>query len=420
MTYQDSSDDNDAYITDKNIYPDNQINSLEKLQTTQGNQQFLIKSDYVLPIGKDRQFEAGFQTKLASLHKDYRVSYNTSGQYILDENVSNILDYKEQISALYSQYGTKIDKISGLLGLRMEYTEQDIQVAGMALDIHKKYTQLFPTLNISYQFNENANISLGYNRRIRRPRSRHMSPFPTRSSTTHIFQGNPDLDPVFTQAVDVGYFKKWKKITLSTSVYYQHAQNAFQYIREDSGNTNDDGIPIIITMPVNLNDENRTGAEVSINYNPVKWMRLNTSFNFYQFKNHGVYHEVDYGTTSQSWFNRFSSKIKLSKKSDFQMSFFYRGPYENAVTSRKGMLMANLAISSDVLKDKATISLNVSDLFNTRKRRMETYFDNFTNYTEYQWRERQLNLNFTYRFHQKKKRNRSGRGNYEGGEDIEG
>ncbi len=52
---------------------------------------------------------------------------------------------------------------------------------------------------------------------------------------------------------------------------------------------------------------------------------------------------------------------------------------------------------------QATISLNVSDIFNSRKRITETNIVNVLNsYSEMQWRERQINLSFTYRFNKKK------------------
>jgi len=80
--------------------------------------------------------------------------------------------------------------------------------------------------------------------------------------------------------------------------------------------------------------------------------------------------------------------------------------------------MANIALSKDILKDKGTLAFNISDLFNTRKREMESYYDDFTNYSEFQWRQRQFKLSFTYRFNQKKKRVRPER--EEGGDDFEG
>ncbi|WP_397386134.1 outer membrane beta-barrel protein [Paenimyroides ceti] len=32
------------------------------------------------------------------------------------------------------------------------------------------------------------------------------------------YRGNPDLDPSFTDAFDLGFMKRWYKLTLNTSV----------------------------------------------------------------------------------------------------------------------------------------------------------------------------------------------------------
>jgi len=78
-------------------------------------------------------------------------------------------------------------------------------------------------------------------------------------------------------------------------------------------------------------------------------------------------------------------------------------------------LSANLAFSKDVLKDKATITLNVSDVFNSRKRIMETELAMQNTYSEMQWRERQITLSFTYRFNRQKERERPQRGGQDNG-----
>ena len=57
----------------------------------------------------------------------------------------------------------------------------------------------------------------------------------------------------------------------------------------------------------------------------------------------------------------------------------------------------------DILKDKASISLNISDVFNSRKRIMETNIPNVVNsYSEMQWRVRAITASFTYRFNKLK------------------
>ncbi len=85
----------------------------------------------------------------------------------------------------------------------------------------------------------------------------------------------------------------------------------------------------------------------------------------------------------------------------------YMGPSQNAETKRYGMVSVNLAFSKDILKEKATLSFNVSDLLNSRKRISETTTETTFSEGEFQYRQRQFLLNFTYRFNQKKKRGRS-------------
>ncbi len=93
------------------------------------------------------------------------------------------------------------------------------------------------------------------------------------------------------------------------------------------------------------------------------------------------------------------------------------GPSETAQSKSKGMFSTDLAFSKDLFKEKASLAVRVSDLFNSRKRISETFTDTFEGTSEFQWRQRSYNLTFTYRFNQKKKRER-GRGNYDGGEEM--
>ena len=48
----------------------------------------------------------------------------------------------------------------------------------------------------------------------------------------------------------------------------------------------------------------------------------------------------------------------------------------------------------------------LTDLLNSRKRVTHTETPSFISDSEFQWRERQFNLSFTYRFNQKKQRQR--------------
>jgi outer membrane receptor for ferrienterochelin and colicins len=80
----------------------------------------------------------------------------------------------------------------------------------------------------------------------------------------------------------------------------------------------------------------------------------------------------------------------------------------------------NLAFSKDILKDKATISINANDVFNTRKMIRDLQLPNVNSDTEMQFRVRQINLNFTYRFNKKKADKEPQKRTSEGGDEMMG
>ncbi|MHA7830059.1 MAG: TonB-dependent receptor [Flagellimonas sp.] len=404
----------------------------EQTSETQDQTEYLIQSDYVLPLGEDSQFEAGYRGNFENEVTDYRLlQENASGILELNVNQTNVFDFTQNVHALYSQYGSKFGDFNFLLGLRMESTQLKGQIESelteeelqeefsfpIDTDFDNTYTGLFPTVNLIYEFDERENVSLGYNRRINRPRSWFLNPFPSRSSRTNIFQGNPNLRPAFSNAFDLGYLKRWDKLTLTSSVYYQRETDAFQRVQEQVFITGPGGsqVEVIRNIPFNLATNDRTGAELGLLYNPTKWLRINGSVNFFNFSLDGEFNGVDYSQSNNSWFGRFSSKVSLPWKIDWQTNAFYRGASDEVQGRSDGILSINLALSKDLLNDNATISLNVQDLFNSRKRSSFTTTDFFEQNSDFQWRQRQLRVSFIYRINEQKKRGRQ----RQGGEDYE-
>ncbi len=366
-------------------------------------QRNLFQVDYVLPIGEKGRFEAGYRGNFSSNLTDFEVTPVS--------DFSNKLEYVEGVNAFYTQYGSKFDKFSYFVGAR--YEDSKIEVNSITLDKYntKKYNNLFPSATLNYEFSETSSTSLSYSKRINRPRGFFLNPVSSLSSNINIFQGNPDLDPSLTNAFDLGYLKRWTKLTFNTSAYINITDDSFQFIRKESG-LFVDGVPVILSTPINLSKELRAGFEFNLNYTPYKWWRLNGNFNFYRNETQGDYVYENYlgdvitqnfDNVAVSWFARISSKVSLPYKIDWQTNGSYSAPQTTAQGKILGSASMNLAFSKDILKDKGTIAVNVSDVFNSRKRIMDTQIENvFSSHSEMQWRSRQIMMSFTYRFNKKK------------------
>ena len=418
---EDDKETETSFIDEFNTFPTTELLPAELITQKENQNEYLVQADYVRPIGENAQFEIGYRGNFEKTETDYLLTeqLTANGAFVRNDSLSNVFTYEENVNALYTQYGNKFGKFSFLLGLRLEDTQLKGNVTGeditsnddFDVNFDNSYTGLFPTVNLVYELDERENVTLGYNRRINRPRGFFINPFPSRSSEANVFQGNPSLRPAFANAFDLGYLRRWSKLTLTTSVYYQRETDAFERVSEDTGQVTPNGVPIIRTIPFNLSTNERYGFEAGILYNPAKWLRLNGSFNFFGFKTEGIFNEVDYGTENTSWFARGSSKVTLPSKIDWQTTAFYRGPRNDAQSENEGILSINLAFSKDIMDENATIGFNVSDLLNSRKRITRTETPSFISDSEFQWRERQFNLSFTYRFNQKKQRQRGERGN---------
>ena len=391
------------------------------IETTLDEQQSdrtLFQVDYVLPFAESSQFEFGYRAQYLESLSKYAVESNDFGD---NPNFNNIFQYNEKINAIYSQYGFKSGNFSYLFGLRWEDSNIDVNFLQTNDFNKKRYNNFFPSAFMSYEFSENSSASLSYSRRISRPRGRWLNPFSGISSNINIFQGNPDLDPAMTNAFDVGYLKKWNKLTFNTSMYLNVTTDVFQFVRRESGAFIED-IPVTIASPVNLATEYRFGYEFTLNYSPYRWWKLNGNFNFFRNETQGEFSYIPFNDPNPviqnfdniafSWFARLTSKITLPGKIDWQMNGTYNAPQDNAQGRSLGVASMNLAFSKDIMKEKATIAFNVSDVFNSRKRIFETNLPNVESYNEMQWRVRAFTLSFTYRFNQSKnnKNNRERQG----------
>lgn len=411
-----NTDDSQSIINGSNSYNNTLNNQVQK--------QAQIQADYVLPLGEGSQFEAGYKGSFGDLNNVY---YVLNDQGVRIDNLSNTLEYKENINALYTQYGFKVNKFSYLFGLRWEDTNIHVNLLEEPKDFNtKKYNNLFPSAFISYEISDQSNLTTSYSKRLTRPRGRFMNPAVNYSSNVNIFQGNPDLDPSLTDKFDFGYIKRWEKVTFNTSAYFENTKDVFSFVRSPTGEEVN-GVPVIKSQPINLGKEQKYGFEFTLNYNPFKIWRINSNFNFYNVKTTGEYSYKDtkgndivqdLDNQANTWFARVSSKLTLPYKIDWQLNGTYNGEQKTAQGKNLDQFSMNTAFSKDLLKDKATLAFNISDIFNTRKMRSYTYLDNQISYGEMQFRKRQFNLSFTYRFNKAKTdRDKNAQPRNEGGGD---
>jgi len=401
---------------DESDFAENTQTFNQESESLEDQRRTLLQMDYVWPINENTQFELGYRGNFSFQETDYNVFDLLELGRTPNTQLTNFLGFTQNVNAAYTQFGQKIDDFSYLMGLRMEKTHIEIDQRTSNIFKEKEYTDWFPTLNLSYEFNEKENITLGYSRRIRRPRSWSLNPFRSLTSLTFFRQGNPDLDPSYSNLVDLGYLKRWDKFTFNGSVYYQKATQVIERITEATGALVVVSQDPLVELPefrstsVNLSENIRTGTEFTLTYSPKRKVRISSNFNIFNSETVGTYNGASLDREIISWFARINSSFPLPFGINTQLRGFYFGPRANAQTESKGIFRFSGALNKNIFKNKGTISFRASDILNSSIRKSTTETADFRNYTEFQWRQPSYILTLTYRINERKmdrKRNRN-------------
>ncbi len=384
---------------------------------------WILQTDYEHPIKNEGKIEAGWRSSFRNVSNDYTVEQQIDNEwvnYVLVGDsawqLSNVFDYQENIHAAYGTYGQKFGNFSYQMGLRAELTDiaTELRVTNERRDT--TYLNFFPSAFLNYDLGGQNSIQLSYSRRIQRPRFWNLNPFFTFNDDRSFFSGNPNLNPEYTHSLELGHIKRWKKASLSSSVYYQYSTDVMSRLRILDQTSN-----LAVTTSYNFDWRKRFGLEFNINASPFDWWRLNAEFNFFNNEMLGTnaYNpeipRTEVSVKNNAWTARLMSKKTVWGDVDFQIRANFRSPQKTVQGSREAIYSIDLGFSKDLLKKKATITLSVRDLLNSRIRNYEVDEPDFFSRGEMQWRSRVTTLTFSYRLNQQKRRGGNRSGGFDGG-----
>lgn len=404
-----SRDMEESEIVQEDLSSGDLIN--QRVKNVEGPENWLIQTDYVHPFAKNGKFELGAKTTLRTVQNDYSVEELNNGEWQTFRDFLDDVTYQENIYAAYAMAGNKFGKVSLQGGVRAEYSDISVKSVSENSQVNKEYLNWFPSANLSYEINKKNTFQLSYSYRISRPWFRSLLPFSNYSDSRNFRSGNPDLNPTYTHASEIGYLKYWESGSLLSSFYYRYSTGAQDHITlvDSSGNS--------LLFPINLSTETSGGFEATINQKIFDWWRFNFNLNLFWFTRDGQYQDQNFDASTFRWNFRLNSQWELPKNIDIQANWRFRSPYQNTQSWIKVMTSLDLSISKELIKKKATLTFSARDVFNSQKFRGTIDNESYYRETEFQWRARQFLLSFNYKINQKNKGGRSG-GMRSGGDDM--
>ncbi|MFL5740743.1 MAG: TonB-dependent receptor domain-containing protein [Flavisolibacter sp.] len=362
---------------------------------------YSAKIDYAQTIAKNIKFETGVKSSFVNTD-NHAYYYNVTGNgETVDYSKTNHFLYKENINAAYVNLNRQYKKIGVQLGLRYENTSYSGKQYGNPTQpdssFSKTYGNLFPTAFVSYQASKNNQFTMSFGRRIDRPAYQDLNPFLFFLDKYTYQAGNPFLKPQFTNNVEVSHI--YKNI-LTTTLNYSHTvdymNETFEQAKDANGNL---GYATIVRNG-NIGKRDAAGISVNAQLTASKWWTamLYSNFNYNKFQGrlngNGEYIDV---AASNLLFNA-NNQFKFKKGWSAELSGFYRTKGVDGQIIIQPLGQVSAGVAKQLMKNKATLKLNVRDIFHTNKATGDIHFQNTEAHFVNTRDSRVATLSFTYRF----------------------
>ncbi|PZX56510.1 TonB-dependent receptor domain-containing protein [Algoriphagus chordae] len=378
------------------------IDSRLKNDNPSKNEEFTIQLDFVEPIGKDGKsiLEYGAKNILRKAYSDfaYFQADGAEGDYVEDmnPNLSNEFSYDQNVTAGYVSYtATLLKNYTIKPGLRYEYTtiNADFKTETTTADI-PAYGTLVPSLNLSRKLSNGNMIKASYNRRISRPSLRYLNPNIDASNPLQVSQGNPDLDPEFTDNYELGYSTFFKNTMVSFSGFFRNTTGSIQSVRTVA----EDGV--IYTGYDNIGHERAVGTNIFTNISLGDKFSLNGSVDaYYAMLDNGLT-DPKYAASNEGFVvsGRMFGNYTLPKDWQVQAFTFARGNRVQLQGTSGGFYMYGIGLNKQFDEKRGTIGFGADNFF-TKEFKMKneiitpTIVQNSTNIM----RNMNFKINFSYR-----------------------
>lgn len=374
-----TSDDYTDYVN-KTAVPEWEdfIHRLTNLHTDgkQHTTEHTFQVDYTTPIGKLHTIEGGVKYILRDNAADNdryeQTSDSPEADYAFDEEYSSHYKHQNDILAAYLGYGLKWKKLSGRLGLRYEFTHQEVKyLLGKGEDFQKDFNDLVSSASIGYQLTDLSNLRLGYNMRIYRPGIWYLNPYLDDSNPSNLSQGNPNLNSEKSHNLNLSYSNFTQKFNLNVGIHYSFTNNSIEHVNtlmqdtEIPGLQNPTGKEVLYSTYYNMGKNRTVGLNGYINWNATSNTRLYLNIN-----GSYVYIKGAENLKNDGWTMFAFGGIQQTLPKDWRISLNLMGQTPWIMLQGKGSRFFDysLSVNKSFLKKRLTLSAYASNFFKKYKR----------------------------------------------------
>ncbi len=178
-----------------------------------------IAIDYTVPIRDGLNIEAGISINSQLL--DSRNSFTP----VRDTTTSDHFTYDESLFGVYGLGKFSIGDANFQAGLRFEYFTSNSNGSRNSFVTSQKFSNLFPSIHVSYPIDDANTLSFGYAKRISRPDFHHINALQL-ASPLFVWEYNPNITPEVSDNIELNFQRYSQGFKLGVTGFYRYRNNA--------------------------------------------------------------------------------------------------------------------------------------------------------------------------------------------------
>ncbi|WP_246139147.1 outer membrane beta-barrel family protein [Gelidibacter salicanalis] len=354
---------------------------------------YTAKADYTLPLGEGGNLELGAKGSAIKSSSNITQFDQVNGSQIIDSNNTDAFDYDEVIVAGYFNFSKDWDKLNLVTGLRAEQTNVESNSVLEGNSKTKDYLEWFPTASLSYTVSDQVSVYTNYKKSIQRPNYQNLNPFQFYLNDFNIVTGNPNLKPVIVDHAVIGTSLVQGTYTLE-AYYKTYSNNIFELPYQDNVNN------ILTYTPVNLDKTVEFGFDFITYFYMLENWSVYFVTSFFNTHDEAEFEGIKIDRDQWSNYSVLSNDFTFLKDKSLNVNFnlTYMSKSMSGFREVQDILASELTMSKSVLKNKGSVSVVISDLFNTQNYDISSRYLNQNSRIYYDQDTRFIKLGFRYKF----------------------
>lgn len=347
--------------------------------------------DFNLPFKKVK-WVTGAQYTFLDNKSDVRFFDIINSNPQLNPALTNAFNYKENIWATYASAEMKLnEKWTVQAGIRYENTDYEGKSVGSTNTIKRNYGNFFPTFYSNYKYSEKADYSFKYSKRVNRPKLEQLNPFQWYINPFQYVEGNPLLQPSFTDNFEVTYANN---SNFSATIYHSITKDQVSYFAEflEEGK-------VQRYSYYNILDVNQYGMYANYTFSKIKNLQMQLSGSYFWQETKSEKEDVLPSTDGSGSNVSINNSYKFGKNCLLQLNYVHNFPSFDGTFTTDSYGFLTVGYRTNFMDKKVTLGLTASTIISKKSEVAYSQLRNnasINGQNEYDYQS--VRLNIAYKF----------------------